>query len=528
MRPVWKRLVLSWVPRYCIVVAIFVIYGLIYFHVISEFKSLSGVFNNFGIGAGRRTNNLNNVNSHQHSACNETPTFFSSLRYFFSSIKNSLFPDMHVDDNNFGPTSSRHSQHSEIYDRPDNDSDSSDDDSDDLAEALEDESIDYQNPDSTKENGSHAFHNAEELQQANFESFKRRQRIIQKQMKSIFIYPFAYCFVWLFPFILQATQFNYEIHHHPVYWLNVLGAFMQPFNGFVDACVFFYRERPWKNTAMKNFEKEHRQRVDNIIVNNLQRRKYSEGGESACSMANTSARIAKNSLSASSGLVDLNTYKPWRHWLNNLRLPFYQLPTQKNIAKFQDKYIGRKLSNSQKVLEQAEHRTQNDLSIPTNIANKYRQGSDDSSPTINATVDKFNQTHDFSDILNDDSDLANYRTKDVPDFKPNFGKFSFGKSNSNFLPNRKASTTLGMSRNRSSDAHDPNSIAGRRSSSFAGGNGNSTVSTPHRVVNSPSSSTFTPINDKSIDKDELSPSENIDEEEGELDFMEFLKKGPPV
>ena len=96
-------------------------------------------------------------------------------------------------------------------------------------------------------------------------------------MKSIFIYPFAYCFVWLFPFILQATQFNYELKHHPVYWLNVLGAFMQPFNGFVDALVFFYRERPWKNTTMKTFEKEHRQRVDTIIMNNLQHRKYSEG-----------------------------------------------------------------------------------------------------------------------------------------------------------------------------------------------------------------------------------------------------------
>lgn len=122
--------------------------------------------------------------------------------------------------------------------------DDDDDDSEELAEALEPESVDYQDVENQKENG--AMYTNEEIQQANLESFRRRQKIIQKQMKSIFIYPFAYCFVWLFPFILQATQFNYELKHHPVYWLNVLGAFMQPFNGFVDALVFFYRERPWK------------------------------------------------------------------------------------------------------------------------------------------------------------------------------------------------------------------------------------------------------------------------------------------
>lgn len=286
MRPVWNRLVLSWVPRYCIVVAIFVIYGLIYIHVISEFKTLGGVFSSVG-------SNLHNQLQLYHEP--ENPTFFSSLRYFFHSVKNSLFPDMNICKKDLHPIGLHHiqdlqsqslghhqqQQHKQLQKRQrNNDSDRStddDDDSEELAEALEPESVDYQDVENQKESG--AFYNNEEIQQANLESFRRRQRIIQKQMKSIFIYPFAYCFVWLFPFILQATQFNYELKHHPVYWLNVLGAFMQPFNGFVDAMVFFYRERPWKNTTMRNFEKEHHQRVDTIIMNNLQQRKYSEGGE---------------------------------------------------------------------------------------------------------------------------------------------------------------------------------------------------------------------------------------------------------
>ena len=80
---------------------------------------------------------------------------------------------------------------------------------------------------------------------------------------------------------------------------------------------------------MKNFEKENRQRVDNIIVNNLEQRKYSEGAESAQTVATASKRIAKNSLSASSGLVNINAYKPWRQFMNKYRFPFINyLPTR--------------------------------------------------------------------------------------------------------------------------------------------------------------------------------------------------------
>ena len=44
---------------------------------------------------------------------------------------------------------------------------------------------------------------------------------------------------------------------------------------------------------MKNFEKENRQRVDNIIVNNLEQRKYSEGAESAQTVATASKELLK-------------------------------------------------------------------------------------------------------------------------------------------------------------------------------------------------------------------------------------------
>lgn len=534
MRPVWTRLVLSWVPRYCIIVAIFVIYGLIYIHVISEFKTLGGVFSSVG---------SSHTNQHElHEP--ENPTFFSSLRYFFHSIKNTLFPDMNICTNDLRPLRLHHlleqdQQHNQRHNgqRGKHDSvrstDDDDDDSEELAEALEPESVDYQDVENQKENG--AMYTNEEIQQANLESFRRRQKIIQKQMKSIFIYPFAYCFVWLFPFILQATQFNYELKHHPVYWLNVLGAFMQPFNGFVDALVFFYRERPWKNTTMKTFEKEHRQRVDTIIMNNLQHRKYSEGGDSTYSMAATSAKIAKNSLSASSGLVDIEQYSRWRRFLNDLNLPFYELPTQKNIAKFQKKYIDEKLNKSPQDLEEAANE-QLELSIPKNLTEKYRTSSgDETNPFATSAGTSYDtiglqDVHDYSDILNDNtSGIAPLETRDIPGFKPNFGKFSFNRRSSSTLgTSRRDSAVLGFNRKRSSvvDSPDPvvlKSLIGRRNSSFAAGS-NSTLSTPHRLVHSPTSSTFSPIDDK----EGISPMGNdtIEDEDTELDFLEFLKRGP--
>ena len=310
MRPVWYRLVLSWVPRWCIVVSIFVFYGLIYIRVVKEFRSLGGAFTNI----------------HQRSAGhvnNDAPTFFASIKFFFGSIKDHLFPKMLIpeDSAKSGEHSTGSLEHGHVRGggvgvEPRSELDT--DEVDDLEE-LQDDYTDSS------------------IKDINLQHFERRQKVIQKQMKTIFIYPFAYCFLWLFPFILQCTQFNYEEHHHPVYWLNILGAFFQPFSGTVDATVFFIREKPWRNTAMRNFERENRQRVDNIIKNSVEQHRYS-----TVPFLNTheaSERIARNSVAASTTLVDINDYKKWRQLLNKWKFPLFQLPTEENIFKIHDKYV---------------------------------------------------------------------------------------------------------------------------------------------------------------------------------------------
>ncbi|AGO12270.1 AaceriAEL089Cp [[Ashbya] aceris (nom. inval.)] len=89
-----------------------------------------------------------------------------------------------------------------------------------------------------------------------YKEFKRRRYQIRKQLKSIFIYPFAYLVVWLFPFIVDCTHYRYELRNGPIVWLAYIATFMQPLNCLVDVLVASYRERPWRHTWSSIEKKE--------------------------------------------------------------------------------------------------------------------------------------------------------------------------------------------------------------------------------------------------------------------------------
>ncbi|QLL34398.1 hypothetical protein HG536_0G02590 [Torulaspora globosa] len=84
------------------------------------------------------------------------------------------------------------------------------------------------------------------FQKQTYAAMKRRRVQIQKNLRSIFIYPFSYIAIWIFPLIVDITQYNYEIVHGPIVWLVYIATIAQPLNGLVDTLVFVYREKPWK------------------------------------------------------------------------------------------------------------------------------------------------------------------------------------------------------------------------------------------------------------------------------------------
>ncbi|EGW32038.1 uncharacterized protein SPAPADRAFT_152403 [Spathaspora passalidarum NRRL Y-27907] len=534
LRPLWYRMVLSWVPRYCIVIAIFVIYGLIYYHVITEFKTLGGVFTTLHSNARRGTGEIKP----------DKPSFFSALSYFFETIRNYIFPKFVLPDNAENSTNltivnsrvpSKHEESDEESGSGSGSGSNRDEEQQHEQEQEEEEEEEEENviiPFPSRRGNTEAQHHQAtddftnpDLHQANLENFRKRQRIIQKQMKSIFVYPFAYCFVWLFPFILHITQINHEEKYGPIYWINLLGAFMQPFNGFVDSLVFFYRERPWNYTVSKNFERENKQRVDNIIENNLHNSHHyhhhhhnhhshyhqhqhhhsqsqHDDAESVSTMA-TSARIAKNSLSASSGLVDLKQYKFWRIYLNKFKFPLYKLPTEENIAEFQKKYIEKRLSEKGVKTIHGQH-------VPhPSLAEKYKNDKEDKGVSAGVGALFTSTTHDFSNVLSEDFGEN--------DFHTSLNKFTFTHGNT---PNN---TRKGSAFSKGSRSDDP--LHKKKSS---------TPIPPKRAtsspVNIPTTTTTTSGSFSSVPEHyhKTSPFVDEDQENGELDFLEFLKKGPPV
>ena len=305
--PIWYRLFLSWVPRYIIVIIIITVYCVIYFHIIREFKVVGGMFTTM-----HRQRLQGRPRSFQH----DKPTFVSALRYFCKDMKDRIVPQFVL------PEANKHiSTETTPSDYITNNAEDKDDGNNTNKPAY---GVDIED-----------IIDDPEIQEQNLEQFKQRQKLIAKQMKSIFVYPFAYCFIWLFPFILSITQVNYEQTHHPVYWLNYVSAFMMPFNGFIDTLVFFYREEPWKYTILKNFERENELRMSEMA--------HYDSLQDTNSLT-TSTRFTKRSLSASMGL-DIDNYSKWRKVLSWLGLPFFQLPTEETIAAFHTKIVTGHIEN---------------------------------------------------------------------------------------------------------------------------------------------------------------------------------------
>lgn len=301
--PAWYRLVLSWVPRWCIVVVIMGVYGVIYVYVLREFRTLGGVFTTI----------------HKQESADaraEKPSFFSLLRFFYDAVRTFVKPKLVLPDST-RPLSTASSQ------RPlSNVNTSGDASSYNL----------LQTPSPHQPYYPHPVQGTGDIQMANLDAFRRRQKVIEKQMKSIFVYPFAYIFVWLFPFILQCTQFSAAGRSRPVVWLNYMGAFMQPFNGVVDSLVFFYREQPWEHTIMRNFEHEHAAVLTHAA--------HTLPSADSVSMSTTHKGSVALSL-----YLDLSQYSRWRHWLDWLRLPFMRLPTEQLVAELQQRLFTENLES---------------------------------------------------------------------------------------------------------------------------------------------------------------------------------------
>lgn len=85
-----------------------------------------------------------------------------------------------------------------------------------------------------------------DFQRQTYSDMKRRRNQIERNLKSIFIYPFSYVLIWVFPLVIDVSQYSYEIKNGPIVWLAYIDSFIRPASCFINMLVSMYRERPWR------------------------------------------------------------------------------------------------------------------------------------------------------------------------------------------------------------------------------------------------------------------------------------------
>uniref|UniRef100_A0A060T332 ARAD1A12914p n=1 Tax=Blastobotrys adeninivorans TaxID=409370 RepID=A0A060T332_BLAAD len=219
VRPLWYRLVLSWIPRYLIIITILTIYISIYIYVKMEYRAVMHDFS--------QSQQMVDMSQYKKGWSGRWARIKSAALSVISSLPGFAYLDKNV-------LSFRHFRLS--------------------ASGVPGKATPSGPPNRNNTDTEWAIM---QFQRDSVIKFQVRRSMIERQVRSIFIYPGAYVFLWLAPFALQCLQYKWELDHGPVLWLTALTAFMMPFNCVVDSVAFAIRERPWVDRRGRLFTKKN-------------------------------------------------------------------------------------------------------------------------------------------------------------------------------------------------------------------------------------------------------------------------------
>lgn len=88
-------------------------------------------------------------------------------------------------------------------------------------------------------------------------SFNQRRVYVERQMRTLFIFPIVYFIMWIPPFInhlYQVITYDSKATSLPpgTFVVTVLATIFLPAQGFVNVCVYAVRERPWGRRRRKS------------------------------------------------------------------------------------------------------------------------------------------------------------------------------------------------------------------------------------------------------------------------------------
>lgn len=198
LRPYWYRLVLSWIPRCIMLLTVFSLYIAVYIYVKREYTAVADALD---------------VPQEKVSVSYKIKTYISQ----FPGLA-WISPDVRI--KRAAENLSRLSEFSSWNSTPDK--------------------FDYSEAILTGEISS-------ALRQTSWENIQLRRCMIERQIKSVFIYPICYTLIWIFPFILQCHRLIREKKSHKEFWMTCTQSVTIPLTCAVDVIVFSLRERPWRS-----------------------------------------------------------------------------------------------------------------------------------------------------------------------------------------------------------------------------------------------------------------------------------------
>lgn len=82
------------------------------------------------------------------------------------------------------------------------------------------------------------------LSSENYRQFQACQNDIKRQVGFLLAYPAVFLIIWIFPLIQECLHYRYDEEDSivRVFWISATAYWMRPFSGFVNSFVFVFKE----------------------------------------------------------------------------------------------------------------------------------------------------------------------------------------------------------------------------------------------------------------------------------------------
>lgn len=268
LRPFWYRLAISWIPRYVIILTVAGLYLAIYIHVAIQFQSINWLRRLHGSSRqggssltmpntycdGAEDGLFNRRYSVRHpssqlssrrdrASVEQTPPHFATLRKLSSAFTS-------VEPSTVNTPTKGSALDVQLPNRDDTRTESGVDGCVDFVTShLRSEPALRQGAAGGSSEGLAGSPSPARLLNRGVmrEEMKERHQAVQRQIRSLFVYPVCYFLVWLFPFIDHSLNYNNYYAQHPRLPIVFITYIALASMGLIDCLIFTTREKPWRH-----------------------------------------------------------------------------------------------------------------------------------------------------------------------------------------------------------------------------------------------------------------------------------------